>query len=480
MLTGKNPGYHRLPIASDQPPSLFTELGAAYKTHAIETATRMCPGSVCPGGSGPTQPGFGTRFHSLVSDLRVVSEHLLLPGALARNLPPIGQTVGGFGNSLGEPQGDQGSPTVDARYQQDYDAKLRRERRNATPGGKAEMFSQFVAPIGGAPRNLYFLDIQLPHFPWEYVQTAQQYPQHFPDMDNFVIDDPPGRFIRNRWLVDQSYARHMLQAGATDKLLGTLIRRMKQAGIWDKALITVSADHGVSFHPGGFRREVKAANLADIAFVPLFVKAPGQNAAREVDRHTCTTDIPGLITRALGVEIPWHADRCDPDRIAVLDSFGGTRDGELARAEARRAATVRRKFTLFGEGWAGVYGFGPAPELIGKQVKAFQPEPARRNRIRFDEQSDVSDVDPRGAIVPALLQATINFVKAPAAGLPLAVAVNGRIAATTRAYELRGKNRFIALLEPRFYRPGRNSVEVFTISGSRRPRLESLGGVNLR
>ncbi|MDX6653139.1 MAG: hypothetical protein QOJ38_1920 [Solirubrobacterales bacterium] len=473
MLTGRNPGYHRLPIASDQPPSIFSVLGPSYETHAIETATRMCPATVCHG-SGADEAGFSSRFRSLVADLRIVSERLLLPNAIARHLPPVGQTVGGFGSSLAAPKRPA---KIDARFQQDFDAKLRRQRRLATPGGKAQMFANFVAPIDGEDRDFYFLDVQLPHFPWEYLETGQHYPQHFPDMDNFIIDDPPGRFIANQWLVDQSYARHMLQAGASDHLLGTLIARMKREGIWDRALLVVSADHGVSFRPGGFRREVRADNLEDIAFVPLFVKAPRQARPRVVDRHACTTEIPGLITTALGVDLDWHADRCDAEEVGVLNSFGSLQRGSVGRYAGRRADAIRRKFELFGEGWDRVYDDDPA--LIGRAA-ATGKRPAAANRIRFDDESEVDEADPEAGEVPALLQATISGMRAPAGGIPVAVAVNGRIAAVSRAYELEGKTRFIALVQPRFYRHGRDSVEVFRMTGPvRRPGLRSLGGANL-
>jgi hypothetical protein len=480
MLTGHNPGYHLLPIASDQPRNIFSMLGAGYRVQAIETATRMCPGAICHG-SGAPEGSFGSRFGGLVSDLRVVSEHLLLPGGIAKNLPPIGQTFGGFGSSLGEPQTAH-RVKVTARYQQDYDAKLRRAKRLETPGGKSEMFGDFARRIGPDDGVFNFLDIQLPHFPWEYVETAQHYAERYPDMDNYIIDDPPGRFIDNDWLVEQSYARHMLQSGAADHLLGTLIDRMKREGLWDRATLIVSADHGVSFHAGGFRREVRADNLQDIAFVPLFVRSPHQARAKVVDGHACTTQIPQLLSATLGVKWPWTTDRCDPHQIGVLNSRGSVQHGSLEQYEALRADAVRRKFALFGEDWNSVYRFGPDPDLVGDGVGSLHIErdDGRPNHVSFDSDSDVSDVDPTAHEVPALLQGTIDGVSAPDGGLPLAISVSGRIAAVTRAYALGGATRFIATVPPRAYRRGRNSLEVFEIGGAE-PHLvlHSLGGANL-
>ncbi|MDX6663428.1 MAG: hypothetical protein QOG09_1530, partial [Solirubrobacterales bacterium] len=165
------------------------------------------------------------------------------------------------------------------------------------------------------------------------------------------------------------------------------------------------------------------------------------------------------------------------EEIGVLNSFGSLQRGSVGRYAGRRADAIRRKFELFGEGWDRVYDDDPT--LIGTAVAAAK-RPASANRIRFDDESEVDEADPEAGEVPALLQATISGMRAPAGGIPVAVAVNGRIAAVSRAYELEGKTRFIALVQPRFYRHGRDSVEVFRMTGPvRRPGLRSLGGANL-
>ena len=56
-------------------------------------------------------------------------------------------------------------------------------------------------------------------------------------------------------------------------------------------LLVVTADHGISFRAGQKRRPLSSANLQDIAYVPLFVKAPGQQRGRVVSGLARTTDI---------------------------------------------------------------------------------------------------------------------------------------------------------------------------------------------
>ena len=48
----------------------------------------------------------------------------------------------------------------------------------------------------------------------------------------------------------------------------------------------------------------------------------------------------------------------------------------------------------------------------------------------------------------------------------LAVAVNGRVQATTRAYRDKGRSVFAALVPPSSLREGRNAVSVFEVVGS--------------
>ena len=87
-----------------------------------------------------------------------------------------------------------------------------------------------------------------------------------------------------------------------------LLRRLEATGLYDRALVIVTADHGVSFEPKGLMREVAPQNLADIAGVPLFVKYPGQSRGRIDDRDAKTIDIVPTIADVLGVTIPWHVD----------------------------------------------------------------------------------------------------------------------------------------------------------------------------
>ena len=74
-------------------------------------------------------------------------------------------------------------------------------------------------------------------------------------------------------------------------MLGRLLDRLRATGLYDRAVLVVTADHGVSFRAGQKRRPLSEGNLEDIAYVPLFVKTPGQQRGRIAAVAARTTDI---------------------------------------------------------------------------------------------------------------------------------------------------------------------------------------------
>src|SRR5207247_547823 len=81
--------------------------------------------------------------------------------------------------------------------------------------------------------------------------------------------------------------------------------RLPAIGLYDRVLLLVTADHGVSFRAGQKRRPVSEKNLQDIAYVPLFVKLPHQRRGRVVRAAARTIDILPTIAKAAGVHMRW-------------------------------------------------------------------------------------------------------------------------------------------------------------------------------
>ncbi len=232
LLTGRVPGKDTLPIASDQPQSLFTLLGGSYKLNVTEEATRLCPDDLCP---REDAEGDGT-LSALFSDLGVATGHLILPNGLRRGLPAVDQTFGGFANEAG----DSGAP----RFAINNSLQL----VAAFNGGDDEaLFAGFLNRLEGRGRTLDFLHLEVPHYPWVHLPTGERYSELESEFKSFF--DDAGRFRAPPSVTDLALQRHLLEAGYADRLLEALIRRLKSTGAWNRALIVVVSDHGAAFTP---------------------------------------------------------------------------------------------------------------------------------------------------------------------------------------------------------------------------------------
>lgn len=281
LLTGARAGGDSLPIASDHPRNLFTLLGGRYTLDVRETATELCPESLC--GERARKEG-GDRLRSLVDDLSVVSLRLLLPDDLADDLPSVDATFEGFRD-----QGGGAAASVRVRSGIPQSAFDDRPRQ----------FSRFLSRIddSGARPRLSFLHLAMPHWPWQYLPSGRQYAtdtSRIPGIEGSSwVDDP--------YLAQQGYQRYLLQLEYVDRLIGRLLTRLREQGLYDRALLVVTADHGVSFRAGTPRRYATRRNLPDIASVPLFIKGPGQRQGWVDDSPVQTIDVVPTIVDLLDV-----------------------------------------------------------------------------------------------------------------------------------------------------------------------------------
>lgn len=411
-----------------------------------EPVTRLCPPKLCK--REDAEP-VGQRLDSLASDLSVVYLHILLPDSLATRLPRVDQSWKDFsGNDV-----DTG------------------ENAAGESGGSAncEPVCAYLKHVSSAhPGTLYFIHMILPHVPWRYLPSGKRYvgdTRVLPGLDDKWWSD-------DSFLPEQAHARYLLQVGFTDRTLGLIIARLHETGLYDRALMVVLADHGVSFQPEEPRRNASPANLHDIAFMPLFVKLPGQRRGRVQAGFVRTIDVLPTVADALGVRIPWHVDgrsllgRKPPtDGTVTIRAYNGRiLRVPLSRLLAERAQALRRQVDLFGTGgWSSVYRIGPHADLVGGTLANFQVESAAGKKVELDGRALLDAVDPESILVPVSLNGEIAGGRP---GMDLAVAVNGKIATTTRTYDSHGDARFSALLPEAALVRGRNEVDVLVIRES--------------
>ena len=100
----------------------------------------------------------------------------------------------------------------------------------------------------------------------------------------------------------------MLQTGYVDSQLVRFLELIRDTSWYDDALVMVMADHGIAFTAGALIRGGIEENIDDIAYVPLFVKTPGQSEGGIDDRPATLYDVMPTIVDVLEVESPWHME----------------------------------------------------------------------------------------------------------------------------------------------------------------------------
>jgi hypothetical protein len=365
-LTGRLPRAGELPRFDDHHRNLFTLLASRYRVVAFDRSTSLCPPRLC----SEADRSFGAELWDLAEDAGVLYLHVVLPAGLARRLPSVTERWAGFvGESSDEPV----------------------------------QFDRFLEGLGPSRRpELHYGHFLLPHSPWQYLPSGERYDLRPPGL----LWGPDEVWTTDEGLVVQSLQRHLLQTAYVDALLGRLVARLRSTGLYDRSLLVVVADHGISFRPGGKRRPVSPANIEDIAFVPLLVKRPGQRRGRILERHVRTVDVVPTIVDVIGIRSPWPFDGRSPysggvrpGRVVVRKDRGDEVSLPLLDAVRRRRAALARRVALFGSRTppSALFGIGRYRSLLGRPVT---PGVTSAGRVELD------------------------FVQRPGAGL---VAVGGRV-----------------------------------------------------
>jgi hypothetical protein len=459
VLTGILPSQHgtSLPIYADHPRNVFTLLGEGYRVRAVESITQLCPQRICHEVRRASPAAVSDTTGSLTSDAGIVYLHLLLPEPYSERIPDISDSWGNFGQ---KEKREQVAPTAKGEIE---------------PCGRNVCRFASLFARGGRP-TLYVLHSLLPHVPYLYL----------PDGRRYGIQSPLLRGIKRNewkraWPARQAYQRFLLQVGYTDNALGLIMRRLKEKKIYDRALVIAVADHGVSFRPGQPRRRPTPGNLQDIAFVPLFVKLPHQHASRIDDGFAQTIDVVPTIAHVLGVKSPWHMDgRSLVGRKLASDGTVDVRLGHGKQVTMRlsallrlRTRALREQLAAFGSTSSSVYRLGPSPDLIGKPVSSLQVEPSANEGVELDGQELLNIVDRRTDLLPTWIQGHLTGDHEQR--VDLAVAVNGRIEATTWSFPGPGGETFFSAMVPESaLRNGRNQIAILAVRPGQ--RFEELRG----
>lgn len=343
-------------------------------------------------------------------------------------------------------------------------------------GGRPPRFHRWLGAIRKRPQPaFYFHHALMPHEPWIYLPSGRQSrpagKDPIPDINHDVgFDDPD--------LTDQNHLRHLLQVGYTDRWVGELLNRLERTGLLERALVVVTADHGYSFRVGvKSRRLLNDRSVDEIAPVPLFVKAPGRMEPKVNRSAVQNIDLLATIADLLGTRVFYKQDgRSAFSRevrarrvieVQTRDYANVVRIG-LPELRERRAALRRQRAGLLGTGaesallygdpWAGAYRVGPRPDLLGRRLVT---APARAARVTVANRHLYRQVSRDAQVLPTRVTGSL-FGVPPGEHRDLALAVNGRIRATSRSFDFhRGVPEYYSFQLPETaLRPGRNRLEI--------------------
>lgn len=318
MLTGRRgPEEVAAPDATNWPQNLFSLLDGQYRLDVREPITSLCPAEACP----DEVPSTPAALIDLASEAPRLAFLGVAPNDLARRSPLLG-----------------GADPHDF-------------------GGEVKDFLAEVRDEDGP--TLDFLHVLAPHRPWGRLPSGRIYAppgeEDVPESVRETLDLPlDRRLARDLW------RGHLLQVGYADRLLGRVIEHMERRDLYDRALLVVAADHGVSFRPGQPLRDVTPGNVGSIASVPLFIKRPAGRGRGTDPAPAQTIDVLPTILDVIDASPPAGLDgrslleplRRD-DRVRVLSTRSAYVETTLPsmRADRTRRLEVQRREVIGSDLW---------------------------------------------------------------------------------------------------------------------------------
>ena len=328
------------------------------------------------------------------------------------------------------------------------------------------VIGKFTKTIPAGPRSVSVIHMLLPHQPTRFTPEGKTYPggplgfTMSSENDIWSIDDAGVSLVQQR---------HLLQAGYADRVVGRILDKVRSNGDWKKAMVIVTADHGANFDPDGYRRSADGRDIGAILNPPLMIKYPGQTAGEVSVAPTQAIDILPTIAKQLGIDDLFPVDGMPIDELPADRQYTVTKDymqqivvtpQQVREQRAQVVATMNRRF-----GTGGLWTLGPRPDLLGMRPGG-RPRLAGA-RVSIDKPSRLGKVRPSSGSVPSLLSGVVSGV---GGNQEIAVAVNGRIAATTRTFTFEGAMRFGAMIRPTAFRSGSNRVTVYRAGSGRKLR----------
>ncbi len=426
LVTGQLPREPLAPVSSEFPGNLFGVLSASHDVHAFESVTALCPDEVCATSAQPR-----TSRRALGEDLARLW--------VRRVWPPKE-------NSLAD---------TFLLYRAGEDQPVR--------------FERFLESIDGRGTSFHFIHLILPHAPWQFLPDGRRYRPE--DLGLVSYDQRTAA----TWPAVVDRQRHILQTMYVDRLLGQAIARLKGVGLFDRAAVVVTADHGISFAAGLEKgtRDLRPENQHEVAWVPLIVKRPGQVAGEVRDDNVMGVDVAPTVADLAGVDIPWHVDgmsligdRRRDERKIWFNKPGTNVEIDEAAGFAAVLENALSDLLAVEKGADGAFILRVYESLVGRPANAVATTGGPAAVAHLDRLDAFTALDPGAPVVPSLVTGHLELRPDEPPPATVAFVLNGFVAGASQLYEEgEQRHRFAAVVSPQHVKPGGNTLEVFAAEG---------------
>ncbi len=441
ILSGKLKGDNVAPNYNNYPNNLFSLLSHSHHLRVIESVTSLCPKNLCQEDSFPLK----NKIYGITYDIGLVYLHLIVPDEMASKLPSVNYKLNDFAG-FSQERGGNGDLDWDGR-----DDKHRR-------------FIQGINDRDDQMPSFFYYHNLFPHYPWYYLPSGKKY---------LAPDGIPGllkeKWTSDEWPVIQGYQRHILQTMYVDKMFGEAIETLKKQDIFDKSLIILTADHGVSFEPGAYRRITDeqyrsmspASSLVDQLRVPLFIKYPNSSHIGISNRKVSTLDILPTVADVLDIEIEFEVDG-----ESMLTHANEVSSAFPENNDLMNNLSLKRKIELFGEGDVNlIYTVGDHNNLIGTNTFKNKKTSSLEGKVSVNNIELLRMVDKSAPLIPTRIIGKVATDNDSQFSTDFAIAVNDVICSVTKTYSDKGNLLFNSLLSEKCLLPGENTIKVFEITG---------------
>ncbi|MFT5139059.1 MAG: hypothetical protein ACI9H8_000747 [Lysobacterales bacterium] len=437
--------------------NLMALLQNQYQVTAIEHGTRLCPESACD-----QQPAY---FKLLFTDSAVILGQIWLPPDLALYLPATNNDWLGF---MGE----------EITREQDGPANIREFQKTINWRTRVVQYQQFVEGISRSSARLYYVHSMFPHAAWLHLPDGRLLTADPSRTITGISPNGPESVYKHVWYQSDALARisrqrHVLQVGFVDMMVGQLVGRLKELGIYDESLLVITSDHGVSFNAGFSRRSIHGDNLAEIAGVPLFIKYPGNYPSGVSDLNSQSMDIIPTVLDAMGV-VGWKqfdgqslldTNRNEDLEKVIYSEKRHTDNIGFSEYRIKLQTAVQRLTQEYGQSdWTSLYAAGDHQGLVGRSLNSINVLDAHAPVVTYEYPDFLKNSRMDDSLIQSVVHGSFDGSYDDNPSPNLAISVNGVIRSVTETFSIPGyDNSFQAIIPTEAFGEGNADIRTLFV-----------------